>query len=69
MSKVNDKNRKRNKRKIHIRKRINGTAVRPRMTVFRSNRHMYVQAIDDESGCTLASVSTMEKDLSSFKNP
>ncbi|MBT3274158.1 MAG: 50S ribosomal protein L18 [Spirochaetales bacterium] len=68
MSKVNDKNRKRNKRKIHIRKRIHGNSARPRMTVFRSNRHMYVQAIDDDTGQTLASISSLEKDLAGLKN-
>ncbi|CEM63266.1 50S ribosomal protein L18 [Treponema phagedenis] len=65
--KQNDKNRKRMKRKIHIRKRIHGTAERPRMSVFRSNKNISVQVIDDDKGCTLVSVSTLEKDLASLK--
>ena len=68
MAKVSDKNRKRVRRKKHIRKRIAGTADRPRVSVFRSNRHMYVQAIDDASGTTLVSASNLEKELKSLKN-
>lgn len=63
-----DKDRKRLKRKIHIRKRLEGTAERPRMSVFRSNSHMYVQAIDDAGAKTLAAASTLEKELASLKN-
>jgi large subunit ribosomal protein L18 len=62
-----EKNRKRLKRKIHIRKYISGTAERPRMSVFRSNRALYIQVIDDGKGNTLASVSTLEKELRSIK--
>ena len=47
MNRMIDKRRRHLKRKLHIRKRISGTASRPRMTVFRSNYHMYVQVIDD----------------------
>lgn len=65
--KRNEKDRKRFKRKMHIRKRITGTASRPRMTVFRSNRNIFVQVVDDEKGFTLAAVSTLEKELSSLK--
>lgn len=65
--KRNEKDRKRFKRKIHIRKRISGTASCPRMTVFRSNKNIFVQAVDDEKGFTLASVSTLEKDFSSLR--
>ena len=53
---------------MHIRKQLAGTAARPRVSVFRSNRHMYVQAIDDATGRTLASASNLEKELSSLKN-
>lgn len=66
--KMLDKDRKRLKRKIHIRKRISGTAERPRMSVFKSNKSLYVQAIDDSIGNTLISASTMEKDLLELKN-
>ncbi|MDD4011414.1 MAG: 50S ribosomal protein L18 [Sphaerochaetaceae bacterium] len=68
MNKVIDKNRKHAKRKAHIRKTLFGTAERPRMTVFRSNLHMYVQVIDDEAGKTLVSASTVEKELEGLRN-
>jgi large subunit ribosomal protein L18 len=58
-----EKDRKRLKRKIHIRKNLAGTPERPRMSVFRSNRHLSIQVIDDTAGHTLASASTLEKDL------
>jgi large subunit ribosomal protein L18 len=62
-----DKDRKRAKRKIHIRKSIRGTADRPRLSVFRSNRHLSVQVIDDAVGKTLVSASTLEKELHDVK--
>ena len=68
MNRIVDKNRKLAKRKAHIRKRISGTPERPRMTVFRSNPHMYVQVIDDVAGKTLVSASTVEADLKGLKN-
>ena len=68
MNMIVDKNRKLAKRKAHIRKRISGTPERPRMTVFRSNLHMYVQVIDDVAGKTLVSASTVEADLKGLKN-
>ena len=45
--------------KAHIRHRVTGTAARPRMTVFRSNTQIYVQLIDDVTGLTLASASSL----------
>ncbi|MCF8024050.1 MAG: 50S ribosomal protein L18 [Desulfobacteraceae bacterium] len=51
------------KRKKRIRKKVQGTAERPRLTVFRSARHIYAQIIDDHHGRTLAAASTMEKEL------
>lgn len=42
------------KRQMHIRKKISGTALRPRVTVFRSSKHIYVQAVDDQNSKTLA---------------
>ena len=65
--KLNDKDRKRLHRKVHIRKTIFGTAERPRMTVYRSNKNLYVQVINDDEGKTLAAISTMEKDFASLK--
>lgn len=52
-----------------LRKRVVGTPSRPRLSVFRSLKHIYVQIIDDEAGKTLLSASTMDKSLaSSLKN-
>ena len=67
LKKLNDKDRKRLHRKIHIRKRIFGTAERPRMTVTRSNKNLYVQIINDDEGKTLASISSMEKEFAALK--
>ncbi len=46
-----------------IRKEVYGTSEKPRLCVFRSLRHIYVQVIDDEQGCTLVSASTLDKEL------
>jgi large subunit ribosomal protein L18 len=51
----------RERRKLRIRRKISGTAERPRLTVFRSSKHIYAQAIDDASGTTVAHVSTTKK--------
>jgi len=51
------------KRKKRIRKKVQGTSQRPRLTVFRSARHIYAQIIDDTCGETLAAASTMEKQV------
>jgi large subunit ribosomal protein L18 len=64
---LNDKDRKRLKRKVHIRKHLRGTAERPRLTVTRSNTNLYMQVIDDDTGTTLASISTLEKEFASLK--
>ena len=55
--------RQRQRRKWRVRKRIRGTADRPRMCVTRTEKHIYVQVIDDLAGKTLASASTLDKDL------
>ena len=51
------------KRKLRIRSRVEGTMERPRLSVFRSNQHLYVQLVDDIKGFTLASASTNEEEL------
>ena len=52
------------KKHMRIRNRVNGTAERPRLAVFRSNNHMYAQIIDDTVGNTLVAASTVEKAVS-----
>jgi large subunit ribosomal protein L18 len=63
MGSINKKNEARLKRKKRIRKKILGTAERPRLTVFRSAKHIYSQIIDDTKGITLASAASSEKEV------
>ena len=58
-----DKNTDRLARQARVRKKIGGTAERPRFDVYRSNMHIYVQVIDDVAGKTLAAASTVEKEI------
>ncbi len=51
------------RRKYHVRKKVFGTPDRPRLSVFRSNRHIYAQITDDVAGATLVSASTRAKSL------
>jgi large subunit ribosomal protein L18 len=60
---VNHKQRKRFRRKIAIRLRMSGTAERPRLSVFRSARYVYAQAVDDTTGRVLACASELEATL------
>lgn len=60
-----DKNKSRLKRRFRIRKKINGTAARPRLSVFRSSKHIYAQLIDDVAGVTIVSASTVDKEIAS----
>jgi len=62
MGSLNKKKQARLKRKKSIRKKIAGTSQRPRLSVFRSSKHIYVQIIDDVAGHTLLSASTVEKE-------
>lgn len=71
MGSTNQKQAARLKRKRSIRKRITGTQQRPRLCVFRSAMHIYVQAIDDVQGQTIVAASSIEKavkDRGAFKN-
>ncbi len=61
------KSAQRSRRHLRVRKRITGTALRPRLVVNRSARHMFVQVVDDSRGVTLASASTLEADLRSLE--
>jgi large subunit ribosomal protein L18 len=56
----------RGRRHARLRKKIEGTALRPRLVVTRSARHVFVQVVDDSKGFTLASASTLETDLRTF---
>jgi large subunit ribosomal protein L18 len=58
-----DKNAVRKRRHARVRAKLSGTAARPRLNVFRSNKHIYAQLIDDVNGVTLASASTQDKEL------
>ena len=59
-----DKNKLRLKRHRRIRGKISGTAERPRLSIFRSNKNIYAQLIDDVAGVTLASASTLDENVS-----
>lgn len=56
------------RRQRRVRRRVRGTDARPRLCVFRSNRHTYAQVISDESGHTIAAVSTLEFDAGATGN-
>ena len=58
-----DRKFERQRRHIRVRRKISGTAARPRLNVFRSSKHIYAQIIDDVAGVTLVSASTMDKDF------
>ena len=63
MIKKIDKNANRLARHARVRKKISGTSERPRLDVYRSNSHIYAQVIDDTTGTTLASASTLETEV------
>ena len=60
---MNNKGKARQKIRYRIRKKISGSAVTPRLSVFRSNADIYAQLIDDQTGTTLASASSRQKDI------
>ena len=53
------KNESRQRRKVRIRKKVQGTAERPRLVVYRSNMHIYAQIVNDQEGATLVAASTL----------
>jgi large subunit ribosomal protein L18 len=60
------KTKARARRQVRGRKKVHGSAERPRLVVTRSSRHLFVQLVDDVEGTTITSASTMEADLRSF---
>lgn len=64
---MNNKTKARVKIKYRIRKKVSGTAAKPRLSVFRSNSDIYAQLIDDNKGVTLASASSRQKDIQAQK--
>ncbi len=65
--KIAGKTSRRQRIRFNIRKRVSGTATKPRLSVFRSNTDIYAQVIDDVNGSTLASASTKDKDIAAQK--
>lgn len=59
---------RRNRIKMRVRKKVSGTADRPRMTVFRSNKQIYVQFIDDLNGVTMTAASSLDKEVADQLN-
>lgn len=64
---MNNKTKARVKIKYRIRKKVSGTAAKPRLSVFRSNSDIYAQLIDDNKGVTLAAASSRQKDIQAQK--
>ena len=63
MIKKKSRNELRKRRHFRVRSKVSGTEARPRLNVFRSNKHIYAQIIDDARGHTIVSASTLDKDL------
>ena len=63
MVKKTDRKMERTRRHIRVRRKISGTAERPRLCIYRSNTNLYVQIIDDVAGNTLVSASTLDKEV------
>lgn len=63
MVKKTDRKMERTRRHIRVRRKISGTAERPRLCIYRSNSNLYVQIIDDVAGKTLAQASTLDKEV------
>ena len=63
MVKKTDRKMERTRRHVRVRRKISGTAERPRLCVYRSNTNLYVQVIDDVAGNTLVQASTLDKEI------
>ena len=63
MVKKTDRKMERTRRHIRVRRKISGTAERPRLCIYRSNTNLYVQMIDDVAGNTIVSASTLDKEI------
>ena len=63
MAKTTSRNIIRLRKHARVRRKINGTEARPRLSVFRSSKHIYVQAVDDQNGNTIASASSLDAEL------
>ena len=63
MVKKTDRKMERTRRHLRVRRKISGTAERPRLCVYRSNTNLYVQIIDDVAGKTIVSASTLDKEI------
>ena len=63
MVKKTDRKMERTRRHIRVRRKISGTAERPRLCIYRSNTNLYVQIIDDVTATTLVSASTLDKEI------
>jgi large subunit ribosomal protein L18 len=68
MDRLEQKKIRRARRKKHVRKLVSGVSDRPRMTVYKSERYLYVQVIDDHNAHTLVSATNLEKDLRKIKS-
>ncbi len=66
---MNNKSTARQKIRYRIRKKVSGAAVKPRLSIFRSNTDIYAQLIDDSNGVTLAAASSKQKDIQAQKAP
>ncbi len=62
MNVASNRRQARQKRQVRVRQKVTGSTVRPRLSIFRSARHIYAQIIEDSSGKTLAAVSTLNKE-------
>ena len=63
MSRITTHRQARSRRHLRLRRRVKGTSERPRLSVFRSLNHIYVQVVDDTTGVTLAAASTLENSI------